>query len=147
MKRLVKRYIEWSDIGCVWESLNIKYLYLCVFFLLEYSVPPEEIPLISEYYLLPDSGKQLRERSVGTYHLVHTDGLSLPFLSPGLWHVGKLATRIHASTSIVCGVIGSSFSARAYVVHPRIYLGVSRCLVPTSLQEKCFTLFLFLNWL
>lgn len=108
MKRLVKRYIEWSDIGCVWESLNIKYLYLCVFFLLGYSVPPEEIPLISEYYLLPDSGKQLRERSVGTYHLVHTDGLSLPFLSLGLWHGGIFATRTHASTSIVCELLGAA---------------------------------------
>ena len=110
----------------------------CFFFLLGYSVPPEETPLISEYYLLPNSGKQLRERSVGPYHLVHTDGLSLAILSPGLWHGGKLAPRIHASTSIIRGVIGSSFSARAYIVHPRIYLGVSRCLVHTSLHGKCF---------
>ena len=118
---------------------------LCVFFLLAYSVPPEEIPLISEYYLLPDSGKQLREKIVGPYHLVHTDGLSLLILSLGLWHSGKLATRIHASASIVYGVIGSSFSVGAYIVHPRIYLGVSRCLVHTSLHGKCFTLFLFLS--
>lgn len=87
--------------GSVWESLTIKYLYLCIFSV-GCSVPPEEG---TEYLGVnkPAVGARVvnwgRGRSVGAYHPVWTESLSHPVLSGVVaqwvalhWH--------HASASI-----------------------------------------------
>ena len=68
--------------GSVWESLTIKYLYLCIFSV-GCSVPPEEG---TEYLGVnkPAVGARVvnwgRGRSVGAYHPVWTESLSCEYL-------------------------------------------------------------------